>query len=143
MLAAGRVRITSGKEVLEVRPNISWDKGRAIDKIASQFADSTLAVFFGDDVTDEDGFGRYWRTGWNIRVCWRCPRTHPRSLPGGLPSRSCRDIKTAYRVVGWENPCQKGCSLSFSFYPVKLVQPALKPRFRYEAGAQECGYDLF
>ncbi len=55
-VGSGRVRITRGKEVLEVRPNISWDKGRAIDKIASQFSATTLAAYFGDDATDEDGF---------------------------------------------------------------------------------------
>ncbi len=54
--AAGRVRITRGKEVLEVRPNVAWDKGRAIARIASAFPPGTLAIFFGDDVTDEDGF---------------------------------------------------------------------------------------
>ncbi len=51
-----RVRITRGKEILEVRPNVAWDKGRAIAKIAATFPPDTLAVFFGDDLTDEDGF---------------------------------------------------------------------------------------
>ena len=54
--AAGRVRVTRGKEVLEVRPNVAWDKGRAIARIAESFPAGTLAVFFGDDLTDEDGF---------------------------------------------------------------------------------------
>ena len=53
---AGRVRVTRGKEVLEVRPNLAWDKGRAIARIAESFPAGTLAVFFGDDLTDEDGF---------------------------------------------------------------------------------------
>ena len=53
---AGRVRVTRGKEVLEVRPNVAWDKGRAIARIAESFPAGTLAVFFGDDLTDEDGF---------------------------------------------------------------------------------------
>ena len=53
---SGRVRITRGKEVLEVRPAIPWDKGRAIAKIASLFSADSLSVFIGDDVTDEDGF---------------------------------------------------------------------------------------
>ena len=51
-----RVRITRGKEILEVRPNVAWDKGRAIAKIAATLPPDTLAVFFGDDLTDEDGF---------------------------------------------------------------------------------------
>lgn len=53
---AGRVRLTQGKGVLEVRPNVAWDKGRAIARIAESLPAGTLAVFFGDDLTDEDGF---------------------------------------------------------------------------------------
>ena len=49
-------RVTRGKEVLEVRPRVDWDKGKAIVKIAANFPDETLAMFFGDDQTDEDGF---------------------------------------------------------------------------------------
>lgn len=54
--AAARLRITRGKEVLEVRPNVAWDKGKAISRIAADFPAETLAIFFGDDRTDEDGF---------------------------------------------------------------------------------------
>ena len=54
--ADNSVRITRGKEVLEVRPNVAWDKGRAIARIAAAFPPDTLPVFFGDDLTDEDGF---------------------------------------------------------------------------------------
>lgn len=55
------VRITRGKKVLEVRPNVEWDKGKAIAKIMevhfnSTLADATLATYFGDDLTDEAGF---------------------------------------------------------------------------------------
>ena len=51
-----RLRITRGKEVLEVRPGVDWHKGRAIAKIAQTFPEGTLHIFFGDDLTDEDGF---------------------------------------------------------------------------------------
>ena len=53
---AGQVRITRGKEVLEVRPAVDWDKGQAILRIAADFPPGTLPIFFGDDLTDEDGF---------------------------------------------------------------------------------------
>ena len=49
-------RVTHGKEILEVRPKVAWDKGRAIARIAADLAPGTLAMFFGDDRTDEDGF---------------------------------------------------------------------------------------
>ncbi len=53
---AGSMRVTEGKKVIEVRPNIDWDKGKAIAHILSGFPDVKLPVFFGDDRTDEDGF---------------------------------------------------------------------------------------
>ena len=52
----GQVKITRGKKVLEVRPNISWGKGEAIEKIRQDCGDSPVPMFFGDDQTDEDGF---------------------------------------------------------------------------------------
>ena len=54
--AAGRARVTRGKAVLEVRPAVDWDKGKAIARIAAEFPAGTLPIFFGDDLTDEDGF---------------------------------------------------------------------------------------
>lgn len=51
-----RIRITRGKETLEVRPRVDWHKGRAIGRIAQGCAPGTLAIYIGDDLTDEDGF---------------------------------------------------------------------------------------
>ena len=53
---AGQLKITRGKKVVEVRPNLDWGKGKAIDKIREFCGDSPLPVFFGDDQTDEEGF---------------------------------------------------------------------------------------
>lgn len=50
------IRVTQGKMVLEVRPNIHWGKGQAIGKILETARRDTLTIFFGDDLTDEDGF---------------------------------------------------------------------------------------
>ena len=55
-LEAGDLEIAQGKKVLEVRPNVSWDKGKAIAKLQDTFPQASLSVFFGDDLTDEDGF---------------------------------------------------------------------------------------
>ncbi len=53
---SGDIRLTQGKMVVEVRPAISWDKGRAIDQIWRECRDEPVPVYFGDDRTDEDGF---------------------------------------------------------------------------------------
>jgi trehalose 6-phosphate phosphatase len=59
--AAGQAKITSGKKVYEVRPAVKWDKGKAINLLISRYGESgrrsgLLAAYFGDDVTDNDGF---------------------------------------------------------------------------------------
>jgi trehalose 6-phosphate phosphatase len=56
LLKAGNLKITHGKKVLEVRPNVSWGKGQAIAKIQKAFPQASLTIFFGDDLSDEDGF---------------------------------------------------------------------------------------
>ena len=56
LVEQGLMRLTRGKMVVEVRPAIPWDKGKAIEKIREEFEDSPLPVYFGDDRTDEDGF---------------------------------------------------------------------------------------
>jgi trehalose 6-phosphate phosphatase len=53
---AGQLKITRGKKVVEVRPNLDWGKGKAIKKIRENCGDSPLPMFFGDDQTDEEGF---------------------------------------------------------------------------------------
>ena len=55
-VAAGQVKTSEGKKVLEVRPNLDWGKGKAIAHIQGQHPQAKLTVFFGDDLTDEDGF---------------------------------------------------------------------------------------
>jgi trehalose 6-phosphate phosphatase len=51
------LRIRGGKEVLEIRPNIAWNKGYAARWILRQMRGSeTGAICLGDDSTDEDMF---------------------------------------------------------------------------------------
>ncbi len=57
----GRIRTTEGKKVYEIRPGALWDKEDAMGLIMSGWSSSTgksnsLAIFLGDDLTDEGGF---------------------------------------------------------------------------------------
>ncbi len=65
------LRMTGGKAIFELRPAAQWDKGRAIewllDAIDTGYA-LTTPVFFGDDLTDEDGFVAVRTTGVGILV---------------------------------------------------------------------------
>ncbi|MFC2014032.1 trehalose-phosphatase [Chloroflexota bacterium] len=53
------LRRTGGKEIFELRPNVEWDKGKALfTMLESLFTDISrvLPVYIGDDETDEDAF---------------------------------------------------------------------------------------
>ena len=52
------LRVTEGKKVLEVRPAVKWDKGRAVRFLLEQLrpAAGTPVLYVGDDTTDEDAF---------------------------------------------------------------------------------------
>lgn len=46
-----------GKMVLEVRPQITWNKGHAVQWIAREVLPAgSVPIYIGDDVTDEDAF---------------------------------------------------------------------------------------
>ncbi|KAG9153096.1 hypothetical protein Leryth_012358, partial [Lithospermum erythrorhizon] len=49
------------KKVLEIRPNIKWDKGNAVEFLLESLgydanSNDVFAIFIGDDLTDEDAF---------------------------------------------------------------------------------------
>jgi trehalose-phosphatase len=59
--ALGKVKITSGKKVYEVKPAVAWDKGKAIKLLMKKYGkggrkSGLLPIYLGDDLTDEDGF---------------------------------------------------------------------------------------
>jgi trehalose 6-phosphate phosphatase len=69
---AGRrtgLRVTTGREVIELRPDVDWDKGKTLrwvlDYIRDNIHDNVhcndapgplLPIYLGDDITDEDAF---------------------------------------------------------------------------------------
>ena len=55
-LESGALIISPAKKALEIRPDIAWDKGKAISRIQEAFPQASLTVFFGDDLPDEAGF---------------------------------------------------------------------------------------
>jgi trehalose-phosphatase len=53
----GRLCITEGKCVFEIRPDVDWNKGKAARFILKQLREvSASAIYLGDDRTDEDAF---------------------------------------------------------------------------------------
>lgn len=48
-----------GKMVIELKPNVEWDKGRAVAYISKHLTEDGpegAAIYIGDDITDEDAF---------------------------------------------------------------------------------------
>ncbi|MGW5382484.1 trehalose-phosphatase [Nocardia sp. NPDC003963] len=50
------LRVTSGRKIVELRPDIDWDKGDALRWILEHIDLPVLPIYLGDDVTDEDAF---------------------------------------------------------------------------------------
>ena len=61
--AAGRhsaLRVTTGREVIELRPDIDWDKGKTLRWVLEHLhrpaSGALTPIYLGDDITDEDAF---------------------------------------------------------------------------------------
>ena len=52
------LRVTGGRKVVELRPDIDWDKGSALAWIRDLIHETgrVLPIYVGDDLTDEDAF---------------------------------------------------------------------------------------
>ncbi|KAK7349428.1 hypothetical protein VNO77_06793 [Canavalia gladiata] len=52
--------VSGGKKVMEIRPNVNWDKGHALmyllDTLGFDNSDDVFPMYIGDDKTDEDAF---------------------------------------------------------------------------------------
>ncbi|AWK71777.1 trehalose-phosphatase [Rhodococcus oxybenzonivorans] len=110
------LRVAAGRMVIELRPDIRWDKGRALEWILGHVLDSTqlLPLYVGDDLTDEDAFDAVATTGVGIVV--RSEEAGDRRSAAGFavdgPAQVCellqrladllaRDPKTVSRADAW------------------------------------------
>jgi trehalose 6-phosphate phosphatase len=52
------LKLTEGKKVFEVRPQVLWDKGKGVREVLRRcgFKSEAVRVYIGDDRTDEDAF---------------------------------------------------------------------------------------
>jgi len=67
---------SGGKKVFEIRPDVDWDKGKALRYLLEALdlgGPDVLPIYIGDDVTDEDAFAAIREDGIGILVS-RLPR---------------------------------------------------------------------
>lgn len=88
---SGRVRVTLGKEVLEVRLPVDWNKGSAVRWLLQKWVTARsvrpLVIAAGDDRTDEDMFRAVSQNGISIFVGGPNSSTRARyrvNTPAGL-----------------------------------------------------------
>lgn len=86
--------VTRGKEILEIRPAIDWDKGRLLDLLAGEAPPDWATVYVGDDTTDEDAFRVVEPQGLGVRVGDPEEETVASAV---LPAR--RQVRSLLRVL--------------------------------------------
>ncbi len=61
-----------GKKIVEIKPDVNWDKGEAVtwilENLDMKHKENILPVYIGDDVTDEDAFNKLKTNGLGIIV---------------------------------------------------------------------------
>lgn len=70
-VASGRLRVMRGSYVLELLPNIEWNKGHAVEWILERLEQQQgplFAIYVGDDVTDQDAFAVVERRGHALAI---------------------------------------------------------------------------
>ncbi len=99
------LRQTGGKKVLELRPQLEWDKGTALYwllDVMGMKRDTVLPVYIGDDVTDEDAFSAIQQQGVGILVADEPRQTAARyQLPN---TQAVHDFLTMLATMEPEDP---------------------------------------
>jgi trehalose 6-phosphate phosphatase len=67
------LRVTTGREVVELRPNVDWDKGKTLRWVIDHLREAQsggplVPIYVGDDITDEDAFDAVRQDGIPILV---------------------------------------------------------------------------
>lgn len=87
---------SAGKKVAEIRPDIEWDKGKAITWLMREMSlqkSKFTPVYIGDDITDEDAYREIRNSGIGIQVGSHGKRTRARYY--------LRDVQEVSQFLRW------------------------------------------
>ncbi|KAJ0673351.1 putative trehalose-phosphatase [Helianthus annuus] len=101
----GEFRLSQGKKVFEIRPDIEWDKGHALEYLLETLgygsSNDVLPIYIGDDRTDEDAFKAIKKRGKGYSIV---VSTSPKDTMASYSLRSPSDVKKFLsRLVTWKN----------------------------------------
>ncbi|XP_021743535.1 probable trehalose-phosphate phosphatase D [Chenopodium quinoa] len=105
-----KLKMNYGRKVLEIKPTIKWDKGKALEYLleALGYANSkdVLPIYIGDDKTDEDAFKvlRKRKQGFGILVS-KFPKETSAAYTLQDPSEVMCFLQ---RMVEWKQVSQRG-----------------------------------
>jgi alpha,alpha-trehalase len=137
------LRKSTGKKVIELRPNIDWDKGKALFYLLKTlYTDSgkILPLYIGDDITDEDAFRAIGERGIAIAVGSEKRQTaahymlrDPEDVAKFLQELAAcaeREVSEGIWVIDYEafNPEQEGlrealCTLGNGYFATRGAAP--------------------
>lgn len=92
------LKLSPGKKIMELKPDISWDKGQALLWLLNELdlhTEATLPMYIGDDLTDEDALQVIQDDGIGLLVGNHEQETNAQY---GL-----RDVKQVYDFLRWLN----------------------------------------
>ncbi|KAJ6791706.1 putative trehalose-phosphate phosphatase 6 [Iris pallida] len=103
-----KLRLTQGRKVLEVRPTIKWDKGKALEFLLESLGfancNDILPVYIGDDRTDEDAFKVLRERGQGLGIL---VSEYPKETNASYSLREPKEARTVMqflqRLVEWKS----------------------------------------
>ncbi|OIW02390.1 hypothetical protein TanjilG_04983 [Lupinus angustifolius] len=99
-----KLRLSQGRKVLEIRPSIEWDKGKALEFLLESLgydnSNNVFPIYIGDDRTDEDAFKVLRSRGQGIGILVsQIPKETNASYTLQDPSEVCQFLQ---RLVEWK-----------------------------------------
>ncbi|KAK2984663.1 hypothetical protein RJ640_006646 [Escallonia rubra] len=112
-----KLRLTQGRKVLEIRPTIKWDKGKALEFLLESLgyanSNDVFPVYIGDDRTDEDAFKVLLLVLFYVRedkgLGFLCPKSQRKQTPLILCKNHARQVMYfLQRLVECKRPKLRG-----------------------------------